>query len=106
VTGDYGKTELSYSGSCLVCISKHNDTYLDVQALGEQKYIRILLRRGDMFWFRGDVPHRGVEHDANYDHYRIHCYCNMAQTKRAVDKTYSSGSARFAKIGRKRKYMT
>ena len=32
------------------------------------------MSRGDIIIFRGDVAHRGVKHDGDYNHYRLHCY--------------------------------
>lgn len=95
----YGDDELSYSGSAIVATSFKDDTFLDILPRGKEKYVRILLKRGDMLWFRGDVAHRGVENNKDEHHYRIHCYCMMTGTRREVNKTYASGT-NFAKIGR------
>lgn len=54
-------------------ISFKNDTFLDIRRVGSAEWFHIPVNRGDIIMFRGDVAHRGVKHDENYIHYRLHC---------------------------------
>ena len=58
----------------MIPISFRDDTFLDIRPSGNNKNIRVLLRRGDLLVFRGDVAHRGVENDSKKPHYRLHVY--------------------------------
>lgn len=61
-------------------------TFLDYKDL-DDNCIRVCLQRGDMFLFRGDVPHGGTENSANHVHYRIHVYVD---SDRVPDKLVSN----------------
>ena len=55
-------------------ISFKNDTFLDIRPVRTSKWYHIPVSRGDIIIFGGDVAHRGVKHDGDYNHYRLHCY--------------------------------
>lgn len=87
----YG-TSRAFSINAIIPISLMDDTFLDVRPLNHFVWERILLRRGDVFFFRGDVAHRGVEHLHPYPHYRIHCYCDLqAMGGRVTNTTHDVG---------------
>ena len=66
----------------MIPISHDHDTFLDIRPSGTNKNIRILLRRGDLLVFRGDVAHRGVENRSKTTHYRIHVYVDHVIRRR------------------------
>lgn len=57
-----------------IAISSKPDTFLDIRPVRTSKWYHIPVSRGDIVIFRGDVAHRGVKHDGDYNHYRLHCY--------------------------------
>ena len=57
-----------------ISISSKPDTFLDIRPVRTSKWYHIPVSRGDIVIFRGDVAHRGVKHDGDYNHYRLHCY--------------------------------
>ena len=89
--GMYANSDGHYGINVIVPISFKDDTFLDIRPLGSSRWIRVLLRRGDTFLFRGDVAHRGVEHMLPYTHYRIHCYCDIKGEKRKENQTFYVG---------------
>ena len=57
-----------------IAISSKPDTFLDIRPVRTSKWYHIPVSRGDIIIFRGDVAHRGVKHDGDYNYYRLHCY--------------------------------
>jgi len=57
-----------------IATSSKPDTFLDIRPVRTSKWYHIPVSRGDIIIFRGDVAHRGVKHDGDYNHYRLHCY--------------------------------
>ena len=97
----YGNCGL-YSLNCVVSISSKPDTFLDIRPLKTGCWERILLLRGDVLLFRGDVAHRGVEHKGSCTHYRIHCYCDLQHKQlsgRRNNKTQPIGCGFHPKTG-------
>ena len=89
--GSYGNYRPYYSVNCIIAISDKDDTFLDIRPLQFDKWCKVLIKRGDLFCFRGDVAHRGVHNTYPYDHYRLHCYCDIASEPRKKHKTYYVG---------------
>ena len=71
--GSYSKHHI-FPVDVLIPISHKDDTFLDIRPTGTNKNVRVLLRRGDLLIFRGDVAHRGVENGSEDCHYRLHVY--------------------------------
>ena len=71
--GSYSKHH-KFPVDVMISISHKDDTFLDIRPTGTNKNVRVLLRRGDLLIFRGDVAHRGVENPSENPHYRLHVY--------------------------------
>ena len=69
-------TSIFYDLNIFISISLQEDTFLDLRPVKSSKWYRVPVSRGDVIIFRGDIAHRGVKHDKDYDHYRIHCYAD------------------------------
>ena len=69
-------TSTFYDLNIFISISLQEDTFLDLRPVKSSKWYRVPVSRGDVIIFRGDIAHRGVKHDKDYDHYRIHCYAD------------------------------
>ena len=78
-------TPIFYDLNIFISISLQEDTFLDLRPANSSKWYRVPVSRGDIIIFRGDIAHRGVKHDKDYDHYRIHCYAD--NQKRANNTT-------------------
>ena len=89
--GVYRNSDGMFNMNAIIPISSLDDTFIDIRPLGTSRWMRILLRRGDLLLFRGDVAHRGVEHKYPYTHYRIHCYCDMQGCSRETNQTIYVG---------------
>jgi hypothetical protein len=54
------------------------DTFLDVRVkfIGNttNSPMRILIKRGDCFFIRNAIPHRGCENMSDLDHYCLQCH--------------------------------
>ena len=74
----------------MIPISYENDTFIDIRPSGTNKNVRILLRRGDLLVFRGDVAHRGVENPAEKSHYRLHVYVDHALPEQRSTRSKSN----------------
>jgi len=69
-------TPTFYDLNIFISISLQEDTFLDLRPAKSSKWYRVPVSRGDIIIFRGDIAHRGVKHEKDYDHYRIHCYAD------------------------------
>ena len=69
-------TSIFYDLNIFISISLQEDTFLDLRPVKSSKWYRVPVSRGDVIIFRGDIAHRGVKHEKDYDHYRIHCYAD------------------------------
>ena len=69
-------TSTFYDLNIFISISLQEDTFLDLRPVKSSKWYRVPVSRGDVIIFRGDIAHRGVKHDKDYDHYRLHCYAD------------------------------
>ena len=72
-----GKKKFNFS----VMIGFEEYSYLDIKTEYDEQPVRICLQRGDVFLFRGDIPHRGTENHCSQDHFRIHVYVDPKYTK-------------------------
>jgi hypothetical protein len=52
------------------------DTFLDVRfgKNNSNSAMRVLIKRGDCFFIRNDIPHRGCENMSDFNHYRPQCH--------------------------------
>ena len=85
-------TSIFYDLNIFISISLQEDTFLDLRPVKSSKWYRVPVSRGDVIIFRGDIAHRGVKHDKDYDHYRLHCY---ADYRTRVDNTTTFVSVPF-----------
>ena len=81
--GDFSQ-HYKFPVDVMIPISFEDDTFLDIRPSGTNKNVRILLRRGDLLVFRGDVAHRGVENPSDKTHFRLHVYVDHEVSKRAT----------------------
>ena len=71
VPGTYEEKK-NYPFSIIVGVSDR--AFLDVVLPHDGSPVRVLLCKGDVLFFRGDVTHRGTENPWDRDNYRLHCY--------------------------------
>ena len=83
-----------------IIIGVSDIAFLDIVPPSSGSPVRVLIRKGDVLIFRGDVVHRGVEYKFNKTmdktilNFRLHCYIDPKTTDdgaayiRPVDKTY------------------
>ena len=81
--GHYSKHH-KFPVDVMIPISYKDDTFLDIRPSGTNRNVRVLLRRGDLLVFRGDVAHRGVENPAEEPQYRLHVYVDHKVQKRTT----------------------
>ena len=66
----------TFNFSAIVGIKKNN--FLDIKYLNQESVERVLIERGNNLFVRNDIPHRGCENLTDYEHHRIHCFCDPA----------------------------
>ena len=67
----YGKRGgKKYDFSMLIGIEHHS--FLDILLEGQNNAQRVLYERGDIFFVRNDIPHRGCENIGDFEHHRVH----------------------------------
>ena len=65
-------------------------SFVEYESLRTKLWTRVCIRRGDVFFFRGDVVHRGCENYASHEHFRIHVYIDP---KALADRDKSDNSS-------------
>ena len=69
---DYQKWKKQFPFSILIGLEEYS--ILDILNIETHSVQRVCYSKGDILFFRGDMPHAGTGNLCSRDHYRIHAY--------------------------------
>ena len=76
-TEGYYDRRNSFRFSCLIGIEEF--TFLNMRILLSNVHFKVMLRMGDVLFFRNDIAHGASDNLSDFTHFRIHCFIDAKE---------------------------